>query len=343
MSRVNVPIMVRSAVAAFPASYSKRAHTFRAAGGNGPASRARLGSESFIGLNKRSSVPAGLIAEHRSEHRPTCIRDGLRHPRLFQAGHIHIADNDQGVFARNPGTRFVQLIATRVRDLGMDGLNPTPIPGPLGGRQSVLIFPIVLERRNSFAVAARRQRLEAKVYSDAPVSSRQSFLDLALECDVPTPARILDKRSRLDRAAKIARLPETEFLAVPCDDAVSGFDEAASEWNPSQRSLGTPACPELWSAANTESRSCKNPANLAHRFGANTQFCARAAAQSCQVEVAWPFPVAASLPLAFGLALSFAAKVPDKIDGARVCLKALPARRIFDAKFIGQNHAEIVA
>jgi hypothetical protein len=48
------------------------------------------------------------------------------------------------------------------------------------------------------------------------------------------------------------------------------------------------------------------------------------------------------LPIAFGLPLNFAAIIPDEIDRARMTLKPLAARGVFNPKFVGQNHGTTI-
>ena len=165
--------MRRATVRASPVSYSKRAHTFRTAVGDCPAARARLGSPSFVGLNKNSLVPAGLIAKLISQHRPTRIKHGFSHPGFCKLGATDIADDDQLVFASYLGTRLVELVLSNIRDLGVDCLNSALVTRALLYSERGFIPTIVPQGRNSVAVAARRQRLQSEVNPDLSVSSGQ--------------------------------------------------------------------------------------------------------------------------------------------------------------------------
>jgi hypothetical protein len=265
--RVHVSIVRRAATRAFPAPYSKSCDAFRAS--DHTTIGAGLGSPSFGGLHKTCAVLASLVAEHVSEHRPASIRDGLCHRRLPELGGIHIADNDQRVFARNPGTRLVQLIAARIRDLGVNGLGPVAVSGPLSGRQCGFIFPVVLERGNGVAIAARRQRLEAKIYTDRSCSGRKGFGYLALKGDVPATTGILNKSAGLDRAAQFAGLPEAEFLAVPSDGASIGPHRPTAKRNPPQRPTTAGACAKARRMAGHVARGGELSANLAYRLRAD--------------------------------------------------------------------------
>src|ERR1039458_1514924 len=152
--------MRRATVRASPVSYSKRAHTFRTAVGNCPAARTRLGSPSFISLNKNSIVPAGLVAKLVPQHRPTCIKHGFSHPGLGKLYGADIADDDQLVFASYLCTRLVELVLSNVRDLGVDGLDAPLVTGPLLNGKRSLMLAIVLQGRDGVAVAARREGLQ---------------------------------------------------------------------------------------------------------------------------------------------------------------------------------------
>lgn len=197
LSRVHVPIMVRSAVAAHPASYSKRAHTFRTAGGYCPAARARLGSPSFVSFDVASVVPSGLIRKLATECRPSRVEHGFCHPCLSEFGRIHIADDDQFVFANKPRGLFVKVVSTRIGDLGMDRVDAPRVVGALRHGKLCLVSPIVLQGGNGVAVAARRKRLQPKINSDLAIASRKIVLDLTLESDIPTPASVLREAAGL--------------------------------------------------------------------------------------------------------------------------------------------------
>lgn len=118
-------------------SYSKRAHTFRTAGGDFPAARARLGSPSFVGFKEHGPVPTGFVTELRPQHTPARIQDGLRHLGFCELGRADIAYDDQGVFAGYPRRRLVKLMFARVGDLGMDRADAALVPGAVAATSSL--------------------------------------------------------------------------------------------------------------------------------------------------------------------------------------------------------------
>jgi hypothetical protein len=205
---VDVPIVGRSAVATLPAPYSKRAHTFRTAVGNGPAARARLGTVSFVRFDKHGSVPSGLVAEHVSEIRPAGVEHGLSHPCLSQAGGVHIADDDQTILPNDPGGLFVKVVTASVRYLGMDSSNSLLVSRPLGNSQTSFILPVVLERRHLATVAQRCEILQAKVDANSAIASGEIIGHLALKDDIPAPARVLGETSATILALDVAAFPK---------------------------------------------------------------------------------------------------------------------------------------
>lgn len=62
LSSVHIPIVVSAALVTRPVSCSKRAHTFRAAGGYRSAARAHLGRPSFVGFKDATS--GNLLDRH---------------------------------------------------------------------------------------------------------------------------------------------------------------------------------------------------------------------------------------------------------------------------------------
>lgn len=100
--------------------YSKRAHTFRTAGGNRPAARARSGSHAFVGFGVDRSCLLAFVREHLPEARPASIENGLRHPRLCQLGRTHIANDDVCELLHERRRMLVKVILARIDDLGVD-------------------------------------------------------------------------------------------------------------------------------------------------------------------------------------------------------------------------------
>lgn len=113
--RIDVAIVRRSAVRASPASYSKRTHTFRAAGRYAPTSRARLGTPSLRHIDICGLPSGSFIPQHMPEHRPAGVGDGFGHLRSLKLGGAHIADNDQTILPSDPRGLLVKVVAARVR------------------------------------------------------------------------------------------------------------------------------------------------------------------------------------------------------------------------------------
>jgi len=331
--------MTRATVRAIPLSYSQPFLTFRAT--ERTALRTGYGSKSLVGFNKNSVVPAGLVAKLSSERRPTGVRDGFCHLRLPKLGSVRIADDDQFILTGNLGGLLMQMVPPGVGDLGMDGFDTTLIPGPLSGRQSAFVFSVVLERRNGLTVAERRKGLQAQIYTDCPFAGRKMFFNLALERHKPASASVLHKCAGLDLASRLARLPEAECLAIPFYGAAADPQETTLERYPAQRSPTPAAGAKLGRSAGLASRRCELPANLSCRIGAYPEICP--ATQLRQIKMARPARYATSAPIAFSLALGFTAVIPDEVDCTRMALKPLATRRVFNPKFVSQNHERIIA
>lgn len=236
-SRIDVAIVRRPAFAAFPVPHSKRAHTFRTAGGNSTAARARLGTVSFVSFDNHGSVPSGLVAEHMPELRPSSVKNGLCHPCLGEGGGVHIADDDQTILPDNPSGLFVKMVTAGIGDLGMDRLDPLLVSRPLSASEYGLKLSIVSEGRNLPAIGQCREVFQAKVNADAPAPGGQVVGNLALECDIPAPASIFDKAASATFAFDFSGLPEAK-AAFEVNGAVAvNLRGARDEGYPSQGPL----------------------------------------------------------------------------------------------------------
>ena len=342
LSRVHVPIMVRSAVAAHPASYSKRAHTFRTTDGNTPAARARLGSPSFVSFDVASVVPSGLIRKLATECRPSRVEHGFCHPCLSELCRIHIADDDQFVFTNKPRGLFVKVMATRVGDLGMDRVDAPLVMGALRHGELRLVSPIVLQGGNGVAVAARRERLKPKINSDLTITSRKIVIDLALESDIPAPPSVLREAAALDGTADVARAPEVEGALHIGDASAVDLHGAIDKRNPAESTLRAAAGAKTRTMLVLVARNHELAADGLHGVGMQSKLATGPGAEFDKIECARPARLSASLPTGLRLALDLAAIVPNLITSPRMAVQVLPDRGVLYAIFEREHHAPYI-
>lgn len=320
--------------------YSERAHTFRTAVGDFPAARARSGSPSFVGLNVNSPVPAGFVAELRTQHSPARVQDGFGHPRLGELGRTDVADDDQGVFADKPRRRFVKLMFAGVGDLGVDRANAALVSGSLRNGKRGLVLAVVAKHRDGRAVAQRGERLKPEIDADAPVAGRQIVRDLALENDEPSPARILGKASGFDALGKVAGFPEPEPPLEVSHLWPVDLDGARDKRHPAEGALGSEAGAEARTFALGVTRRGKLAADRLNGVRVQAEQRAAAGAELDQVEGAWPLDDAACFPAGFGLALSGDAEVPNLIGRVGVPGKVFAGGCVLDTVFETEHHAQ---
>ena len=98
---------------------------------------------------------------------------------------VDIADDDQFIVASDPCGLLVEVMASSVGDLSVDGGNATLVSGALLNGECSLIVAIMLESWDLDAVTARRQRLEPEVDANRTITGGKLVSDLALECDIP--------------------------------------------------------------------------------------------------------------------------------------------------------------
>ncbi len=320
-------------------SYSKRPHTFRTAGGNSPAARARLGSEPLVNFKEHSVVPSGLVRKLCLQHRPTRVENGLSHPRFRELGRAGVADRDKLVVADNLRRPLVNVVTARVADLGMDRAGPALVTGALRDRKGGLVLPIVTKRLNLVAVAACGQCLQAEVNTDATIPSGEGARHFTLEADVPAPTGILNEAPSLDLPVNVARLPEVEGALHVADGGGLELHGARNKRNPAKRPLGAKAGPEVRTTPVQVTRGDELAADRLHGVAVQSEFGAGAGAELYQVERRRPTHGKPGLTAALSRPLRGDAEVPDLIARNSVAVQVLSARCVLDAVFERQHHA----
>lgn len=328
--------MDRATLKAIPVSYAQPFQPFRAA----PCftRRTGLGSPSFIDLNKSRPVPSGFVSELRSQYSPACVEHGFRHPCFGELGRADIADYDQGVFAGKPRRRLVKLVFARVGNLGVDRTSAALVSGPLRNGKRDLVFSIMTQSRDGRAIAQRGERLKPQVDANTPIASRKIVGNFALENYIPAPARILRKASRFETVERdLARFPEPEFALEISHLRPVYLDSARNKWHPAEGALGAKTRAEARTFALGITRCNKLSANGRNGIGMNAEKPTRSAAETYQVEGAWPSCRAPSLPARFGLPLNLTAVIPDLIGCIGMANEVLTRRSVFDSVFIAKD------
>src|SRR5271166_186897 len=242
-SSVDIAIVRRPAIGTNPMSYSKRAHTFRTAGGNYSAARARLGSPSFIGLDIYPAPHGELVPEHRAERRPRCIENGLRHPRSRQGLGVHIADDDQLVELHEPRRLFVQMVTPLIDGAGLDRLDAALVAGPLCCGERAFVLTVVAQSRDLVTIAARRERCQAEINAEFPRIPSFGFSYLDLKVEIPAAARIGGEIAAVDGGRiNVPAVPETIAALQVNRGIIFDLDGAGGgERYPAKRFLAAPA------------------------------------------------------------------------------------------------------
>ena len=335
---VDISIVRRPAIAAFPTSYSKRAHTFRTAAGDDPATRARLGSPSFVSLNVNSPVPAGFIAELVAQHRPTRVQDGFRHLGSSEFGGADIADDDQSIFSCQFGADDVKLVAARVGNPRMDCTDAAFVAGALLDGERGLVFAVVAKGRNSHSIAARRQRLQTQVDTDRTFGNGQVVSHLTLERYIPAATSILREVARFEAIdGDIPRFPEAELALQVGQVGVINTHGARDERDPTKRTLWAEASSETWATLMLIAGVRELPADNLNGIGVQTKIRCAAGAKLNEIEGAQPANGEARAVSPLGLTLGRGTKVPDLIASNCMSGEVLAGRRVLDTIFECQN------
>lgn len=329
--RVYVAVMDRSALAARPASYFKVCDTFRAT--DATAFGTHLSRESLARFGVFDAVPNGFVSQHRPERTPTGIQHRLRHFRLGEFRCRDISNHNAPVGPHEVGGSFVQMIAPTVCDLGMDGFHARSIAGPLRHGQGAFVLPIVLKRRDRFARAARRQRLEAQVYTDSAYAECRNIGDICRDIEIPAPSRVLRKRALTKLIVNRARKPDAIIASQVTNSRAPDLEGSWDQWDPSKCAPRTIASPKARTPSDSVARLGELPADGLHCVGVQPKISSRASAKLHEIEGCRP----AVLPL-LSLPLHVATVIPNDIHRSRVALKMPSLRAVFDAVAVGDQH-----
>lgn len=335
--RVHVAIMRRTAIRTFPEPYSQSCDTFRAA--DCTAVRTGCGSPSFVGFNVARPVPAGLVAEHAAEHRPSGVKNRLGHPCLGERGAAHIANDDQSVFPRNHRGLLMEMVQPRVRNLRVDRSNTASVVSSRSARQRRLVPSIVLKVGNQFAVARCGKALDTKIDPNLAGTSRSIFADFKLNRDVPATAGIPIEGSGFEfRVFGDAATQPQSIPALSENKSVTpkSVGPGGVDGNPAKAFL---SCSPARAAPQTIPALREAMAYRRDCIRMKTEF-RRAASERREIKGRGPAGFRASDPSSLGLALNLAAVVPDEIDRRRLLLqRALRGSgAVLDAIAVGENH-----
>jgi hypothetical protein len=312
---VHVTVVDRPAVATLPAPHSKRAHAFGAARGDGPASRARLGTPSFVRLDIHRLPSGSLVSQHVPEAAPTGVKNGLRHPCSGQLRSIYIADDDQRVLPRQLRTGNVKVMTPRVRNFRVDGANAPNVASALRGGKFSFVLPIMPGGRDLLSGRQCGKFLQTEVNAHRAAASRKIVGNLALKNNIPSPACILDKASGSVLTFDLPTLPETEF-ALEVNGGVSvQFCGPGDEWNPPQGALPAEAGAETRTTAVLISGFGKLTTDLRDGIRVKPQIGCNARCEAAKIEDRRPTDISAALAPPLSFTLRSYAEIPHPIAG----------------------------
>ncbi len=339
---VDIAIVRLPAFGTVPDSYSKCAHTFRAASGNSPAARTHLGSKSLADFGEQCSCLLAFVREHVPETRPASVRNGFSHPSSLELGRIYIANDDVSIAPYKFRRLLVQVIFSSVCDLSVKHPDATFVAGALSYRQRRLVLCEVSWVLNCAAVTERGERFQAKIDSDSLSLLLSRLLNFALNDEVPAASRIFDKAGGFHLSFNCTRLPEPECALKNRDGAIADFYRSTLKRNPSESATFAKAGPKARVAPMLVSGGRKSPANQADRIGQNPKLARRSKGQFIQIEMRRPESPTSTCAAALSFFLRIDAVVPNLI--ARTSHAAeMPLRAgVFHPEFERDDHERIL-
>ena len=322
---------MRSTALTIPGSYSETFQASRPA--DASAFRTGLGSPSFLGFDIHRPPSGSLVSQHSAEAAPTGIEHGFRHPCLCKFGSVHIADDDQTIFIRQPLAGDVKKVLSPVRDFGMNRPNPFLISGTLGTPEAFLFCSVKARRFNLAPVAHCGEGFETEINSDLAITGRKIVGNLALKRHVPAPASILDESASLEGPLNLTVLPEPE--STPKISQFTGPHPygARNKRHPTQRPFGALAGSKSGAAPMRIAAHDELATDGGNRVRVNAEVLGNAGRQFDQIEGRRPAEDTIGDAATLGFSLCGNAEVPDKITATGMPFQVLSGNRIFDAKF----------
>ena len=323
--------MYSTAITAYPFSYSKVGPTFRTAGGIAPTARTYLGCESFTDFFIPRAFSNGFVREHCSEARPRCIKDRLCHLGFGKPGGINIPYCNVIKLSNDACRKFVEVVSTRIGDLGVYGLDQAFFTRTLGLTKFFFKFSVMALIGDFFASRQCGKVFQAKINSNGFQGSFYStILNLDHDIQKPVAAPVTTE------IGSIFDLPVRERSGIEYAEGVSCKAESASltvqvasfERNPPKRLFPTP--PQEWFFVLTSGLRVLF-ANGIDRAGMDTKFFGCASSQLVEIKACRPF----FTPFE-GLLLNIVTVVPYEIDSTRLAIEN--TRKRFYAIAIGEDH-----
>lgn len=335
-SRVDISIMRHTAVMAFPMPYSQACDTFRAA--ESTALRTGCGSPSLVSLDIHRLPSGSFVTQHVPERRPTRIQDGFRHLGLSEAGCVHVANDDQAVFTRELCAGDVQLVATRIGDLGADCADAALVARALCCSERTLALTVMLQRWNARAVAACGKRLKPEIDTNLAPPSRKSVRHLTLKHDIPASTGVFDKRSRKKGPVEVARLPKPEALLEVGNGVLFELRGACDQRDPTKGPARAAAGTEMRSPTVALARRYELSTSSLNRIGMKSKISRGARTELNKIESARPPHRAPHRAATLSLSLNFTTVIPNDIHGARVSAQPFCGASILEAELVRDNH-----
>lgn len=323
-----VTIVQSTAVRTSPAPHSQACDTFWAA--SCAARRTGCGSVSLIDSLNQCAMADAFVVEHVAECAPASIEDGLGHRRLRQVERVHIADCDIGVVAHERGRLLVQEMPSGVRDFCMDRPRVPLVASALGASERLFVNPKQAWRWDRLPVAQHCERFKSQVDADWRPITTVSFRNCALKVDIPSASCVATKVASPKFTIDFTRAPKKESALQVGHVRPANPDRARGKWYPAKRLFGRT---KTRATADRVSPRNELAAYSLHRVRMQAQFSAGPGTKVDQVERRGPLPSPSN-----GVALHFAAVVPNEGRGASMASEMLAGGGVFDSKLERYNH-----
>lgn len=329
-SRIMIPIMCDATFATSPRSLTKIGPTFRTAGGNTSAARARLRGKTFVHFLKHSAMLNSLVRKLITEGRPASIKDRFRHAGLGETGCIYVANNNVVKLPNNSIGKFVMEIKPGIFNSGMDINYLLLFPGSLENTKLSFKFAEMPWIAHLFSCGESGKILQPKINSNAGFKfPRWGLLKLNdnIEKPIATPilrkvCSILDLAFRQRAAIENPESVSNKSKSIPFPLKVSSFER-----NPTKRLSASVA--KVW-APMLLTGFCVLLAHCIYSAGMKAKLLTASRSQYIEIETSRP----ALAPLDCML-LRVISKIPDIVN--RPCLLVKQASKRFYSVAINQD------
>jgi hypothetical protein len=319
-----------SAVRTNPVPHSKRADTFRAAVGNAPAARTRLGSPSLRNNLHFAACRNRLVRQHMAKRSPACVKHGLGHSCFLEAGRANVSDVNFRMITNNAVRSHMKKMFALIGYFSRQGARTIALVSPLKNSQFVLALSVEGWCLNLLPGGESHQRFQSEIYADGRALAGVRFNNLDLDIEVPATSRVCAELTSLGRCicGDRARKPQVVFLAENGQSVATNFNGPFEVAKRDEIKVSLYRSKAWCLREDGVSGINELTTHSVDRVGMQAKVFGRPSAQERKIEISRASNFTTGDPSVSRLSIHFATIIPNEIDCSRLRSKRSARRRL---------------